>query len=174
MGGNYLHKCNARAIAYLRDALDDLESGYDLLTNNRYSKALFHFQQATEKSMKGCLAILGKLVIKEHKCTNIFKRFVIPALSKKMREGFTEIMSDLRELEWTYIPTRYSVTIAGEIRLKEYDEKDIQYASSIAQECLDLTYSFIEEKTNRTLPRDLEGLTRYLRENYPDVVNGDW
>ncbi len=170
MDGNYQHKCRARAIAYLRDALDDLGCGNDLLKTNRYSKALFHFQQSTEKAMKACLAISGKLVVKEHKCTHLFKKYVIPVLSKQLQKGFIGIMSNLRELEWAYIPTRYSVTITGGIQLGEYHKKDIQHTSDIAKRCLDLTYSFIEEKINKTLPGDLEGLTTYLKKNYPDVV----
>lgn len=170
MDGNYQRKQEARAIAYLRDALDDLGCGDDLLKTRHYSKALFHFQQSTEKAMKSCLAILGKLVIQEHRCTNLFKTHVIPVLSEELREDFKKIMSTLRELEWAYITTRYSVTTAGEIRLEEYNEKDTQNASGAAKKCLDLTRSFIEEKISRTIPRDLDELAAYLKENYPDIV----
>lgn len=170
MDGNYQRKQEARAIAYLRDAFDDLGCGNDLLKTHHYSKALFHFQQTTEKAMKSCLAILGKLVVQEHRCTHLFKTHVLPTLSEELKEGFKEIMSTLRELEWAYITTRYSVTTAGEIRLEEYNEKDTQDASAIAKKCLDLTRSFIEEKLNTTLPRDLDELTTYLKENYSDIV----
>ena len=170
MDGNYQRKHEARAIAYFRDALDDLGCGDDLLKTHHHSKALFHFQQSIEKAMKSCLAIWGKLFVQEHRCSNLFKTYIFPVLSEELNEGFKEIMSTLRELECYYITTRYSVTTAGEIRLEEYNEKDVRDASSIARKCLDLTYSFIEEKISKTLPRDLDALTAYLKEDYSDIV----
>lgn len=170
MDGNYQRKYEARAIAYLRDALDDLGCGNDLLKTHHYSKALFHFQQSTEKAMKSCLAILGKLVVKEHRCTNLFKAYVIPTLSEELKKIFKEIMPNLRELEWAYITTRYSVTTAGEVRLEEYNEKDTQDASSVARRCLDLTYSFIESKLGREIPRSEDKLIDYLKSTYVDII----
>lgn len=170
MDGNYQRKYEARAIAYLRDALDDLGCGCDLLRTHHYSKALFHFQQSTEKAMKSCLAILRKLVVQEHRCTNLFKVHVLPALSEDLRKEFKEIMSILRELEWSYITTRYSVTTAGEIRLKEYNEKDTQDALDTARKCLDLTYSFIESRLDKKIPRSGDELIDYLKSNYSDMI----
>jgi HEPN domain-containing protein len=56
----------ARAIRYLLDAVNDASIIGPALEEGLYSMALFHSQQASEKSAKACLSLLDILITDEH------------------------------------------------------------------------------------------------------------
>ena len=191
MDGSYQHKKEARAISYLKDAVQDLGSADDFTESKNYSASLFYCQQSCEKAMKACLVLQGVLLAEEH--YNISKYFndqIIPNTKHELKSELKEIINKVKNVEWYYVPTRYSVTKEGEVYLREFSEKETQEAFNITQNLLQLCFKFIENWLNKKLakeknlsleelkkkklevklPRDKEGLINYLKKNYKDVV----
>jgi len=63
------------ALAFLREAKEDLESAEDLLDSERYSRVVFFCQQAVEKSVKALLE-MEHIFVAEHDLSSFFVKFI--------------------------------------------------------------------------------------------------
>jgi len=115
----------ARAIRYLLDAVNDTLITEPALEEGLYSMAIFHSQQASEKSAKACLSLLDILITDEHIYTNYLVKFVIPE-SKDLNNDFMKLLHDVNKLESYYIHSRYGVDRFGKIHYRKYDEKEVR------------------------------------------------
>jgi len=153
----------ARAIRYLLDAVNDasiIEPALGL-----YSMAIFHSQQASEKSAKACLSLLDILITDEHIYTDYLVKFVIPE-SKDLNKDFTKLLPDVNKLESYYIPSRYGVDRFGKIHYRKYDEKEVRDLCRSSMDFLDLCFKFVEHKSGRMVPRQREELEQFFVNNY--------
>lgn len=96
MDGKFQHKEEARALAYLRDTLGELE--------------------LAEK-----------------------------ALEADIKEQFKRLLPSIEDIEWYYSPTRYSVSISGDIYLRAYSENEAIKAYKTSNAFLDICFNFIEK-----------------------------
>jgi len=169
--GSYQHKKEARAIAYLAMAIDDLEAAESFITGKaKYNKALFNCQQCCEKAMKSCLALTGAILADEHKIVQHFKGSIILKTKDKLKQELNKILPQIESTEWYYIPTRYPVTKDGEVYLRDYTEKEALEVYSSSEKFLSLCFEFIEKASSLKLPREKEELIKYLKENYKEAI----
>ncbi len=82
----------ARAVRYLLDAVNDISIIGPALEEGIYSMAIFHSQQASEKSAKACLSLLDILITDEHIYTDYLVKFVILE-SKDLNIDFLKLLS---------------------------------------------------------------------------------
>jgi len=161
--------CEVRAIRYLLNSWDDLDSAEALLDKKIYSQTLFHCQQACEKSSKACLALFGLLFIEEHKCSDFLKTVIIPN-SEKLANKFKELVPKVVEIENNYIISRYGVDKKGFVHLKEYELSEITDFLNVSFEFVELCEKFIEQQMKKALPKSKEQLVLYLKENYKQFI----
>ncbi len=155
----------ARAVRYLLDAVNDASIIGPALEEELYPMAIFHAQQASEKSAKACLSLLEILITDEHIYTDYLVKFLIPE-SKDLNKSFTKLLPAVNKLESYYIPSRYGVDRFGKIHYRKYDEKDVRDLCRSAKDFLELCFKFVEHKSGRMIPRKREDLERFFIENY--------
>ncbi|KCZ70379.1 hypothetical protein ANME2D_03294 [Candidatus Methanoperedens nitroreducens] len=155
----------ARAIRYLLDAVNDTSIIGPALEEKLYSMAIFHSQQASEKSAKVCLSFLNILITDEHIYTDYLVKFVIPK-SKDLNKDFLKLLPDVNKLESYYIPSRYGVDRFGKIHYRKYDEKEVKDLCRSSMEFLELCFKFVEDKSGRVIPRQREELEKFFINNY--------
>ncbi|VVB95501.1 HEPN domain protein [uncultured archaeon] len=155
----------ARAIRYLLDAANDTAIIGPALEEGLYSMAIFHAQQASEKSAKACLSLLNILITDEHIYTDYLVKFVIPE-SKDLNKDFMKLLPDVNKLESYYIPSRYGVDRFGKIHYRKYDEKEVRDLCKSSVDFLELCFKFIEDKSGRIIPRRREELEQFFVDNY--------
>ena len=169
MDGEFQHKEEARALAYLRDALGDLELAENALEAELFEGSLFHSQQGIEKGMKAVLALFGILIAKEHRILDLFSKEV-ENFEKDIKEKFKRLLPSIEDIEWYYIPTRYSVSISGDIYLRAFSENDAINAYKTSNTFLETSFELIELKIGKELPKVKKELLEYLKKEYKDVV----
>ena len=169
MDGEFQHKEEARALAYLRDALGDLELAENALEAELFEGSLFHSQQGIEKGMKAVLALLGILIAKEHRILDLFSKEV-ENFETDIKEKFKRLLPSIEDVEWYYIPTRYSVSISGDIYLRAFSENDAITIYETSNAFLDTCFDFIELKIGKEVPKVKKELLAYLKNEYKDVV----
>lgn len=155
----------ARAIRYLLDAVNDTSIIKPALEEGLYSMAIFHSQQASEKSAKACLSLLDILITDEHIYTDYLVKFVILE-SKDLTKDFTKLLPDVNKLESYYIPSRYGVDRFGKIHYRKYDEKEVRDLCRSSMDFLELCFKFVEDKSGRMVPRQREELEQFFVNNY--------
>ncbi len=155
----------ARAVRYLLDAVNDASIIEPALEEGLYPMAIFHAQQASEKSAKACLSLLDILITDEHIYTNYLVKFVIPE-SKDLNKDFMKLLPAVNKLESYYIPSRYGVDRFGKIHYRKYDEIEVRELCRSAMDFLELCFKFVEHKSGRTIPRQREELEQFFVENY--------
>ncbi len=103
------------AVAFLKEAKEDLESGEDLFENKRYSRVVFFSQQSVEKSVKALLE-MEKIFIAEHDLSIFFVKFI---LNNKRYQDFkkevNEILENLYYFEGEAGKTRYPKEKGGKV-----------------------------------------------------------
>jgi HEPN domain-containing protein len=169
LDGEFQHKEEARALAYFRDALGDLELAEKALEAKLFEGCLFHCQQGIEKGMKAILALFGILISKEHRISDLFGKEV-ENFGDELKEKFKKLLPRIENLEWYYIPTRYSVSIRGDIHLRAFSENEAIKAYETSSAFLDICFNFIELKIGKKIPKGRKELFEYLKKEYKDVV----
>ena len=159
----------ARAIRYLLDAVNDTSIIVPALDEGLYSMAIFHAQQASEKSTKACLSLLDILITDEHIYTDYFVKFVIPE-SNDLNNDFMKLLPDVNKLESYYIPSRYGVDRFGKIHYRKYDEKEVRDLCRSAIDFVELCFKLVEDKSGRMIPRKREELEQFFIYNYHKFI----
>lgn len=159
----------ARAVRYLLDAVNDTSIIAPALEEGLYSMAIFHSQQASEKSAKACLSLLDILITDEHIYTDYLVKFVIPE-SKDLNKDFMKLLPDVNKLESYYIPSRYGVDRFGKIHYRKYDEKEVKDLCRSAIDFLELCFKFVEGKSGMMIPRHREELEQFFVDNYHKFI----
>jgi len=159
----------ARAIRYLIDAIDDRQIIESALDKKIFSQALFHSQQLSEKATKAGLSALKILPVDDHKYSDTIITLIIPN-SKKLKQRFLSIISNVSRLESEYIPSRYGVSKSGSISLKRYDEQEVVNLCRPAFEYLELCFEVVEERAGIKRSRDKQELEHLLMNDYSDNV----
>jgi len=159
----------ARAVRYLLDAVNDASIIAPALEEGLYSMAIFHAQQASEKSAKACLSLLDILITNEHIYTDYLVKFVIPE-SKDLNKDFMKLLLDVNKLESYYIPSRYGVDRFGKIHYRKYDEKEVRDLCRSAIDFLELCFKFVDDKSGRMIPRHREELEQFFVDNYHKFI----
>ncbi len=159
----------ARAVRYLLDAVNDTSIIRPALEEGLYSMAIFHSQQASEKSAKACLSLLDILITDEHIYTDYLIKFVIPE-SKDLNKDFIKLLHDINKLESYYIPSRYGVDRFGKIHYRKYDEKEVRDLCRSSVDFLELCFKFVEDKSGRMIPRKREELEQFFVDNYHKFI----
>jgi HEPN domain-containing protein len=159
----------ARAIRYLLDSVNDTSIIGPALEEGLYSMAIFHSQQASEKSAKACLSLLDILITDEHIYTDYLLKFVIPE-SKDLNKDFMKLLPDVNKLESYYIPSRYGVDRFGKIHYRKYDEKEVRNLCRSSIDFLELCFKLVEDKISRVIPRKREELEQFFIYNYHKFI----
>jgi len=159
----------ARALRYLIDSLNDTADAGIMLDHGRYSSALFHTEQASEKATKACLAIIGIIGLKDHVINDHVKNEIIPA-TDHLKAEFKASRNFLIEIESYYIPARYGVDIAGRISFDQYDESEVKQLLLSSRAYIELCFRFVEEKIGKTIPRSTTDLTKYFITSYSGFI----
>jgi HEPN domain-containing protein len=159
----------ARAVRYLLDAMNDASIIVPALDEGLYSMAIFHAQQASEKSAKACLSLLDILITDEHIYTDYLVKFVIPE-SKDLNKDFMKLLPDVNKLESYYIPSRYGVDRFGRIHYRKYDEKEVRDLCRSSTDFLEFCFKFAEDKSGKTIPRKREELEKFFVYNYHKFI----
>lgn len=105
------------SMRWMTQAEDEFADADDLRLRNRFYLALFHFQQAAEKALKGYLYYTVKSV-------EVFHTHSVAELLKMCCEldpSFQQL-SGAKKLDRYYIPTRYPNSLPGGIPSRFYDD----------------------------------------------------
>ncbi len=86
---------------WLKEAKWDLENANILLKNKRYSTAVFHSQQASEKAVKALL-FYRNLNGWGHSINSLLEKY-----REEEKRQISTIQNEARELDRNYITTRY-------------------------------------------------------------------
>ncbi len=123
---------------WLKEAKWDLENANILLENKRYSTAVFHSQQASEKAVKALL-FYRNLNGWGHSINSLLEKY-----REEEKRQISTIQNEARELDRNYITTRYPDAlpeIAPQDAYGKIDaEKSINQANKI--------FSFVESEIN--------------------------
>ncbi len=125
---------------WIIQAIDEYNDAEEIRKLNKFYLALFHFQQAVEKALKGFLYFKSQSIY-------IFYTHSIEELLKyaiKIDKEF-ENFKKVKKLDRYYIPTRYPNGLPGGIPSKVFDDpEEALEASNLAKEIID----FIKNKFN--------------------------
>ncbi|MDF1533873.1 MAG: HEPN domain-containing protein [Methanosarcinaceae archaeon] len=168
MVGEFRYKEEARALSYLKDAFSDLELAEVAQEEEIFEGCLFHSQQCVEKCMKSILALHGILITKDHRISDIFESEI--KNFERFKDDFKTILPDLADLEWYYIPSRYSVSTRGEIYMREFSLEQSANAYKITFKFINLTRDFLEYKTGKDIPSGRKKLFEFVKREYGQYV----
>lgn len=168
LGGEFQHRWEARSLAYLKDAYGDLMMAKNALEFEMYAGCLFHCQQGIEKCMKSVLALSGILISKDHRIADIFRDET--ENFGEFEERFQALLPDVAETEWYYIPTRYSVSIRGDVYVREFSKNEAGRVYQTTSAFVELSRDFIERRIEKPIPDDRKDLVELLMSEYTDVV----
>lgn len=116
------------AAAMLKDGKRDFSIGQNLLRDSFFDKAVYHFQQAAEKSIKSILITLG-IFQKTHYIGQILREEVQDkSLPGQWKQKLSEIADLSEELEPEVSLSRYPGIINNKLWIpsEEYDQKDAE------------------------------------------------
>ena len=145
----YLSKVTNRDFAFgmLQDAERDLEIGRRLLEQGYYDKAVYHFQQAAEKGVKGALIALG-VFQKTHLVGAVLRQTASEErVPEQWRPQLAAAASLSEELEPDMSLSRYPGIIDDTLWLpsEEYTDADAKAAASKATRALTIVQGFVQE-----------------------------
>jgi HEPN domain-containing protein len=133
-----------------------------------YAGCLFHCQQGIEKCMKSVLALSGILISKDHMISDLFRDET--ENFGEFRGLFQAVLPDVEDIEWYYIPTRYSVSVRGEVYVREYSKSEAGRIYQITAAFVELSRDFIEHRIGKPMPGDRKSLVEMLTRDYADVI----
>lgn len=126
---------------WFTQAKDEFQDADDLRKRGRYYLALFHFQQASEKALKGYLYLKAKSV-------EVFYTHSIDDLLRMALEidsDFQQVVT-AKKLDQYYIPTRYPNGLPGGIPSRYYDDpKEAEEAMNLAKKVIEIVERKITE-----------------------------
>jgi hypothetical protein len=83
---------------------------------------------------------------------------------------FQAVLPDVEEIEWYYIPTRYSVSTRGEVYIREFSKNEAGRIYQITSAFVELSRDFIEHRIGKPMPGDRKSLVEMLTRDYADVI----
>lgn len=136
------------AIAFMKEAREDVESAKRLLEARKYSRAVFFSQQAVEKSVKALLE-MEKIFVAEHDLATFFMKFIYN--NKKYQELKKErniILENINYFEGEWSKTRYPREVRGKVVVPTdlYDEHDASQAIEKSEETLKVITMLLNKK----------------------------
>lgn len=116
---------------WFEQAKFDSNAAQDSLEAGNHEWACFQAQQAGEKALKSFLFLKGKRGILSHSVDRLIKECT------KINKEFDQL-SETKELDQYYIPTRYPNALPDEVPHQFYNKKDAQKCVSYARKILRL------------------------------------
>jgi|SRR3989344_2552446 len=143
-------KFRSFALAFLREAKEDIETAEELLENKRYSRVVYFSQQCVEKAVKALLE-MEKVFVAEHDLSTFFVKFIYnnkAYLKFKKELGIILEILDYFEGEWSR--TRYPKEKGGKVITPTdiYSFEDSTEAIVKAQEALSITKNILANRFN--------------------------
>jgi HEPN domain-containing protein len=138
------------AIAFLKEAKEDIESARDLLEKKRYSRVVFFCQQAVEKSIKALLE-MEHVFVAEHNLSNFFVKLIYNNKSyEKFKKEIDKLRENLDYFEGEWSRTRYPKEKNNKVIIptEEYKENDALTALDKAEESYKLSEQVLLNKFN--------------------------
>ncbi len=129
------------ALRWLTQAKDEFEDADDLRKRKRFYIALFHFQQATEKSLKAylCLKVKSIEVFYTHSIDELLKMAV------ELDDDFKSVVS-AKKLDRYYILTRYPNGLPGGVPSRYFDDPDeAEESMHLTKKVIDLVEKKLKE-----------------------------
>jgi HEPN domain-containing protein len=136
------------AIAFLREAKEDLDGAERLFEVKKYSRAVFLSQQAVEKSVKALLE-MEKIFVAEHDLATFFVKFIYNNKSyKSLDKEKNIILENLNYFEGEWGKTRYPREMKGKVVIPTelYDEHDAIQAIEKAGETIKVIKYILQKK----------------------------
>lgn len=130
-------KFKSFALAFLKEAKEDLEVAKELIENKRYARSVSSSQQSVEKSIKALLE-MEHIFIAEHDLSSFFVKFIYN--NKKyasFKDELNELLSILDYFEGEWSKTRYPREKKGKVEtpVEIYKSKDAVIAFEKASQC---------------------------------------
>jgi len=135
------------AEAMLKDGKRDLEIGGRLTKDGYYDKAVYHFQQSIEKSIKSVLIAMG-IFQKTHLIGSILRKVVLERKDiEKWERELMEIADISESVEPEVSLSRYPGIINDSlwVPFEEYTEDDAKGAMTKAEKALSVASRFFED-----------------------------
>jgi len=130
---------------WLDEALWDLETARILHKNARYNAACFYAQQAAEKAMKALLYSLNEAAW-GHSVRILIERYI----EKTGDRDAEALLSDARELDRHYIPSRYPNAHPSGTAHEAYDQKTSENAIKSSERIVELASRRLKEWLKKT------------------------
>lgn len=129
-----VEKDRKTANRWLKQAEDDFETGTILINSGKFAQACFYFQQSAEKAIKSVWYLYG-----EEPWGQAISRFIEVLPVDELRDEFIkELLSEAKELDKLYIPTRYPNGLPeGLLPADAYTEKNAKDAKWMAKKIID-------------------------------------
>lgn len=129
------------ALRWFTQAKDEFEDADDLRKRKRFYIALFHFQQAAEKSLKAYLYMKVKSI-------EVFYTHSIDELLKMVLEiddNFKDVVP-AKKLDRYYIPTRYPNALPGGVPSRYFDDpEEAEESMHLAKKVIELVEKKLKE-----------------------------
>jgi len=138
------------ALAFLKEAKEDLDSAEILLENRKYSRAVYHCQQCSEKAVKA-LFEMERIFIAEHDLSAFFVKLIYNNKEyteyKKEADSILEILDYFEgEASRTRYPKKKDNKVVTPS--EEYLEEDALHAIDKAQEMLNIIREVLKKRFN--------------------------
>lgn len=145
----YLSKISNKDFSYamLKDGERDFKIGERLISDVFYDKAVYHFQQSVEKSIKSILIAMG-IFQKTHFIGEVLRKIVLEkGVSEKWRADLLEIAEISEAIEPEVSLSRYPGIIDDSLWLPfdEYKEEDAEVAMKKAEKVVSVAKEFLKE-----------------------------
>ena len=103
------------ALAFLKEAKEDLEIAKDLLEDKRYSRVVYFSQQCIEKSVKALLE-MERIFVAEHDLSTFFVKFIYNNKEYfSFKKELNTILEALDYFEGEWSKTRYPREKEGKV-----------------------------------------------------------
>ena len=116
---------------WFEQAKFDSDAAEDSLKAGNYEWACFQAQQSGEKALKSFLFLKGKRGILTHSVDRLIKECI------RVERSFNQL-SETKELDQYYVPTRYPNGLPDQIPHRFYNKKDAEKCVSYARKILKL------------------------------------
>jgi len=145
----YLSAISNKAFAYalLKDAKRDYEIAVTLTAHEFYDKAVYHFQQSIEKSVKSILSVLG-IFRKTHFVGSILRELIEQnKVPEHWKTDLKEVADISQEIEPEVSLSRYPGIINDQLWLpfEEYSKEDATSAQNAARKVYDIAEGFLND-----------------------------
>ena len=136
------------AIAFLKEAKEDIATAKDLLERKRYSRVVYFSQQCVEKSIKSLLE-MEKIFVAKHDLSTFFIKFIY---NNKEYSGFKKelerILETIDYFEGEWSRTRYPKEKEGRVitPTETYEFEDATDSIEKAEEVLSYIIKMLSRK----------------------------